>query len=321
MALRFTTIDHAVKKHLKINYTEYVLMDMICKLSNNSKNKSGWCFMSKSTMAEEINMTKVSVVNTINKLFDRGYLEKKDNGRRVKVSDGIAQFFEYNGKEVLPIKEKETVKDVYRNGKESLPQSVKKVYQSGKKVLPPSYMSNYKQNDKENYNLKEINKEKNKFSKNSYSDISKTETTQNQDSVNTPEKSNTSCADFEIQSEYKLSPQSMVQCPEIDFLGNEELSDNWTEIIELAKEKMIKNIGTVNFDRLRKWEAKELDKLVKRSKQNAQTAIDITNYMRGNFSTSIPNWKQNSQTQRKATNSANSPNSETNENEEYEFTM
>lgn len=76
-----TTINHIARRALQLSISDYCFMDMVCKLSTNPKSKkTGWCTMSKQTMADETGMTKRGVYKLIARLIQEDLLERDTKG-------------------------------------------------------------------------------------------------------------------------------------------------------------------------------------------------------------------------------------------------
>lgn len=126
MALTYTNIQHNFRKENNLTLNEYVVCDMIFFLSKKSDSKvPNWCFMSKETMANEIGLSKQSIITLIKKLCELGFLEKQEVTGFVRTtSKWESVYFYTNGKESLP-----QVQNSFNFGKESLPDD-------GKESLP-----------------------------------------------------------------------------------------------------------------------------------------------------------------------------------------
>jgi hypothetical protein len=117
--LQYTTIQHAFRKHYGLTLNEYILADMIYHLSHPAKSSiAGWCYMTKERMAEEIGLSKVSVMTLLKKLIEMGFIIKDEDTKFLQTTAKWNAVYDLTiGKETLPI----LVKKVYRGGKETLP--------------------------------------------------------------------------------------------------------------------------------------------------------------------------------------------------------
>lgn len=130
MSLVFTTIQHRFRKDHQLSCNEYVLMDMIYHLSTNpDANVRGWCYMSRVQMAEELNVTKQTILNLINKLVEKGFLEKDVITTFLKTTKKWNSVYFTNGKKSLPVPDLDGKEILPLSGKKSLPDD-------GKESLP-----------------------------------------------------------------------------------------------------------------------------------------------------------------------------------------
>lgn len=87
MSLTFTTIQHGFRKDHELSLNEYALCDLIYMLSTNPDSKiKGWCYMSKKKMADELGLGKRTVEMILNRMLDRGFLEKEPETSYLKTS-------------------------------------------------------------------------------------------------------------------------------------------------------------------------------------------------------------------------------------------
>ncbi len=139
MSLTYTNIQHKFRKENNLTLNEYVICDMIFYLSKKSDSKvPNWCFMSKETMANEIGLSKQSIITLIKKLCELGFLEKQEVTGFVKTTSKWESVYFYTyGKESLPI-----VQNSFNFGKESLPIN-------GKESLPNNKINNNIEDNKQ----------------------------------------------------------------------------------------------------------------------------------------------------------------------------
>lgn len=125
MSQFYTTIIHPVRKHFQLSCNEYCVLDTIMRMQNNESN---WCYMSRETMAKDLDLSKQSILNIINKLIDLGLLTRNVITKHLRVT---ALFQEHINN--------------YKNftdGKESLLEQSKNFTESGKKTLPNNNTNN-----------------------------------------------------------------------------------------------------------------------------------------------------------------------------------
>lgn len=122
MGLIFTNIQHRFRKANKLTCNEYVLADMIYQLSVSPLSKvKGWCYMSRPKMAEEIGISKQSILNLIESLIEKGFIKRDEKTAYLKTTRNwdLVYFQDFiPGKESLPPNGKESLPD---GSKESLP--------------------------------------------------------------------------------------------------------------------------------------------------------------------------------------------------------
>jgi hypothetical protein len=128
MPLIFTTIQHEFRKQNSLSCNEYVLADMIYQLAVNPGSKvTGWCYMSRNEIADNLGVSKQSVLNIINGLIKKGFLEKdaQTSFLRTTITWNLVYFTD--GKLSLPERFTDGKESLPIDGKESLPEGVKKV--------------------------------------------------------------------------------------------------------------------------------------------------------------------------------------------------
>ena len=142
MSQFYTTIIHPVRKHFQISCNEYCVLDTIMRMQNNESN---WCYMSRETMAKDLDLSKQSILNIINKLIDLGLLTRNVSTKHLRVT---ALFQEHINN--------------YKNftdGKETLLEQSKNFTETGKKTLPNNNTNN------NNTFIKPNSKEVNEYAK------------------------------------------------------------------------------------------------------------------------------------------------------------
>lgn len=125
MSQFYTTIIHPVRKHFQLSCNEYCVLDTIMRMQNNESN---WCYMSRETMAKDLDLSKQSILNIINKLIDLGLLTRNVSTKHLRVT---ALFQEHINN--------------YKNftdGKETLLEQSKNFTEIGKKTLPNNNTNN-----------------------------------------------------------------------------------------------------------------------------------------------------------------------------------
>lgn len=125
MSQFYTTIIHPIRKHFSLSCNDYCVLDTIMRMQNN---ESHWCYMSKDTMANDLDLSKQAVLNIINKLIEKDLIIKNPATKHLKVS---AVFLEY-----LNDYKK------FTDGKETLQIESRNFTETGKKTLPNNNTNN-----------------------------------------------------------------------------------------------------------------------------------------------------------------------------------
>ncbi len=125
MSQCYTTIIHPIRKHFSLSCNDYCVLDTIMRMQNN---ESHWCYMSKDTMANDLDLSKQAVLNIINKLVEKELIVKNPATKHLKVS---VLFLEY-----LNDYKK------FTDGKETLLERSKNFTETGKKTLPNNNTNN-----------------------------------------------------------------------------------------------------------------------------------------------------------------------------------
>lgn len=155
--LKYTHIDHVYCHEHDLSILQYCILDQIYRLSTSPKSKlPGWCTLSRSKQAEDLRVTKPTIITNIDKLVILGMLEKNDKGNTrttplfydnyedrksgieyQKPSEKNRGLSEKIGKETLPSKN-ERSNNFTEIGKEILPHRSKNFTEIGKETLPYS---------------------------------------------------------------------------------------------------------------------------------------------------------------------------------------
>ena len=125
MSQFYTTIIHPIRKHFSLSCNDYCVLDTIMRMQNN---ESHWCYMSKDTMANDLDLSKQAVLNIITKLVEKELIVKNPATKHLKVS---VLFLEY-----LNDYKK------FTDGKETLLERSKNFTETGKKTLPNNNTNN-----------------------------------------------------------------------------------------------------------------------------------------------------------------------------------
>lgn len=119
MSLKYTNIQHDFRKKHGLSCNEYVLADMIYFLSTNPQSKvPGWCYKSRVSLADDLGVSKQSILNLVRSLEDKSLVEKSDITSFLRTTEVWNKVYFTDGKESLPDNGKESLLE---GGKESLP--------------------------------------------------------------------------------------------------------------------------------------------------------------------------------------------------------
>jgi len=85
--LGFTTIQHFPRTKYGISNNDYCVADAIYNLSNNPDSiVFGWCFASRETIAGFFDLSKRTVINSINKLKEKELLEVDEQTKYLRTT-------------------------------------------------------------------------------------------------------------------------------------------------------------------------------------------------------------------------------------------
>ncbi len=125
MSQFYTTIIHPVRKEFKLSCNEYCVLDTIMRMQNND---TLWCYMSKETMAKDLDLSKQSVINIINSLIDKELVYKNPSTKHLRVTSVFMGYLNDYKK--------------FTDGKDSLQIESKKFTKTGTKSLPNNNTNN-----------------------------------------------------------------------------------------------------------------------------------------------------------------------------------
>lgn len=125
MSQFYTTIIHPVRKEFKLSCNEYCVLDTIMRMQNNETH---WCYMSKETMAKDLDLSKQSVINIINSLIAKELIHKSPATKHLRVTSVFLEYLNDYKK--------------FTDGKDSLQIESKKFTETGTKSLPNNNTNN-----------------------------------------------------------------------------------------------------------------------------------------------------------------------------------
>lgn len=83
----YTTILHDVRRAFKISANDYCVADTIEKLSHNPKApRPGWCSASRQYIADTLMLSRVTVINIIGSLEEKGLIERDPVTDHLKIT-------------------------------------------------------------------------------------------------------------------------------------------------------------------------------------------------------------------------------------------
>ena len=125
MSQFYTTIIHPIRKHFSLSCNDYCVLDTIMRMQNN---ESHWCYMSKDTMANDLDLSKQAVLNIITKLVEKELIVKNPATKHLRIASVFLDYLNDYKK--------------FTDGKESLQIESKNFTETGKKSLPNNNTNN-----------------------------------------------------------------------------------------------------------------------------------------------------------------------------------
>ena len=125
MSQFYTTIIHPIRKHFSLSCNDYCVLDTIMRMQNNESN---WCYMSKDTMANDLDLSKQAVLNIITKLVDKDLIVKNPATKHLRIASVFLEYLNDYKK--------------FTDGKETLLERSKNFTETGKKTLPNNNTNN-----------------------------------------------------------------------------------------------------------------------------------------------------------------------------------
>jgi hypothetical protein len=125
MSQFYTTIIHPIRKHFSLSCNDYCVLDTIMRMQNN---ESHWCYMSKDTMANDLDLSKQAVLNIITKLVEKELIVKNPATKHLRIASVFLDYLNDYKK--------------FTDGKETLLERSKNFTETGKKTLPNNNTNN-----------------------------------------------------------------------------------------------------------------------------------------------------------------------------------
>ena len=86
--MRFTVVSHDLRKELEINITEYIIADSIYHLSVHPENTyGGWCYASKQYFADNLGISRRTVVYALDKLIKKGLVIRDERTNYLRTTE------------------------------------------------------------------------------------------------------------------------------------------------------------------------------------------------------------------------------------------
>jgi hypothetical protein len=102
--ISFTIVHHAARIKLGLSLNDYCVADTIYHLSHNSANDLGWCYKSKENMGRDLGLSKQTLHKIINKLIEKGLVEKNEAGQLRTTANWWTAVIEMSQKSRLGVK-------------------------------------------------------------------------------------------------------------------------------------------------------------------------------------------------------------------------
>ena len=79
----YTTVIYEVRAALDVSFIEYILLDMVDKLSR----RTGYCYKSSQKMADDLGISKRGINKMITRLIEQNLLERVSNNHTLRVTN------------------------------------------------------------------------------------------------------------------------------------------------------------------------------------------------------------------------------------------
>ena len=149
----YTTIIHPIRKALMLSINEYCVMETI-RANQAKKEFDYYCVLANEQIADELDVSKRTIINAKNALEQKGYIERKKNSTKCRVVDEVIDLFILS-KNFKFMKMKD-VNNYFASGKpfdvlnrvqnlqgeKVAPLRVKKLHPKGEKVAPNTNNTN-----------------------------------------------------------------------------------------------------------------------------------------------------------------------------------
>jgi hypothetical protein len=153
----YNCIINGFRKALNISITEYVILDAIYHLANNTKY-GGWAIISRQNLANQYDISKRSVINIINALEQKGLVIRNKETNYLRAGDVYCDMMQNKDKWIIASTSNETFISGKIEGVQNLHGGVQNLHGGGAKIAHNKYINNNNNNINNNTLVKTIEK-------------------------------------------------------------------------------------------------------------------------------------------------------------------
>ena len=118
-AWSFTHINHARRKLLHLSMNDYALVDLVHHRSSHPGSSfPGWCYASKNRLADDLGVSKRSILNMLDRLEEKGLIQRHPETKYLRSTPAWYDTAYLDGEETAP-----AVKKLHRGGEQTAPPS------------------------------------------------------------------------------------------------------------------------------------------------------------------------------------------------------
>lgn len=164
----YTTIIHPLRKALQLSCNEYIVLDLISRLSHNVRY-NGWCIASKANIAKMTDLSERKIYDTINKLIALELIEKDEYTKNIRTTDRFNKLMAKHDNFYLGYKDKEesffSGKPLYAESADTLQKVHSNTAETADQVLQKVQTDTAESAYNNNINNKILHKDNNNISK------------------------------------------------------------------------------------------------------------------------------------------------------------
>jgi Mn-dependent DtxR family transcriptional regulator len=108
-------VNLSLMKDFNISFVEAGLLERIRYFAEFDPNGSGWCYVGKERLADELGLTRKTIYNMVNSLIDRGFIEKNDKGWMKTDLEGVKNLHSVKFTQSVKNLHKDCVKITHNN--------------------------------------------------------------------------------------------------------------------------------------------------------------------------------------------------------------